>query len=154
VQGVLDLLTFEARRRGIELVCGFDADLPRVHADPDQIQQVILNLVSNALAATPAGGTVTVRLAAGAMLAPGGGREVPCARLTVTDTGCGISEDHLPHLFEAFFTTRAGEGGTGLGLAVVSAIVAEHGGTLAVESEPGSGTEFVISLPLGRGEAP
>lgn len=77
-----------------------------------------------------------------------GGCEVPAVRLVVTDTGCGMSADVRARLFEPFFTTRAAEGGTGLGLAVVKSLVTEHGGAIAVESEAGIGSRFSVSLPV------
>jgi len=114
-----------------------------VDADADQLQQVVLNLVKNALASTPAGGTIVVRVEAG-------DDEI---RLVVRDTGPGIPTEMQPKLFEPFFTTRAAEGGTGLGLAVVRAITVEHGGSVAVTSEPGGGAEFVARFPRREARA-
>ena len=109
----------------------------RIEADQDQLQQVVLNLVNNALAATPAGGTITVSLTT---LAEG-------VCLVVRDTGKGIPPEIQPHLFEPFFTTCADDGGTGLGLAVVRAITDEHGGSIEVHSTPGEGAEFTARFP-------
>jgi two-component system sensor histidine kinase BaeS len=117
---------------------------PVVNADPDRLRQVISNLVTNALRATPAGGTVT--LAAGAD--PDGS-----ARLTVADTGHGIATEDLPHIFDRFWRADAargrGTGGSGLGLAIARQIVLDHGGTIAADSEPGAGTTVTIGLPPG-----
>jgi signal transduction histidine kinase len=75
-------------------------------------------------------------------------------RLTVADTGIGIPAEHLPHLFEKFFRVPGGgrPGGTGLGLAIVREVVQAHGGEVAVESEPGRGTAFHVTLPVWKGE--
>jgi signal transduction histidine kinase len=97
----------------------------------------VLNLVRNALAATPSGGRITVR--AEAQAAPA------AVRLIVRDTGPGIPPEMAARLFEPFFTTRASEGGTGLGLAVVRTIVAEHGGTITATSDHGA--ELIVSFP-------
>jgi two-component system sensor histidine kinase BaeS len=112
----------------------------RVHADADRLRQVVGNLVGNALRATPPGGTVT--LAAG--------RHDGAAVLRVTDTGTGIPADQLPHLFDRFWRADAARGrttgGSGLGLSITRQIVADHGGTVEVESTVGVGTTFTVTL--------
>ena len=154
VRAVLELLDGEARRRGVALETRLDAAGHLIDADEDQLQQIVLNLVKNALAATPAGGRITVRVDA-VPGAPGsgdgsgaGGAPAATVRLVVRDTGPGIPAEMQAKLFEPFFTTRASEGGTGLGLAVVRAIVAEHGGTITARSD--GGAEFVVSFPAHR----
>jgi two-component system, NtrC family, sensor histidine kinase HydH len=137
VRAVLELLDGEARRRGVVLEITSDAADHTIDADEDQLQQIVLNLVRNALAATPSGGRITVRIDAPA----GSGR----VRLVVRDTGPGIPAEMQARLFEPFFTTRASEGGTGLGLAVVRTIVTEHGGTITARSD--GGAEFTVSFP-------
>jgi signal transduction histidine kinase len=108
-----------------------------VHADRDQVLQVLLNLVRNALEALgPRGG----RLAVTAARAPGG------VAFTVRDDGPGIAPDDLARVFEPYFTTK--EGGTGLGLAIARRIAEEHGGTLEAESTPGAGAAFTLVLPV------
>lgn len=149
IRKILDLLGPAARQSRVRLEFSCVDDLPPVVADIDQVQQVVLNLVKNALAATPEGGCVALRLDLAAIDAPRG--PVEAVRLAVEDTGCGMSEETRQRLFEPFFTTRAGDGGTGLGLAVVHAIVQAHGGRIAVASAVGAGTRFDIDLPL-RGE--
>ena len=129
----------------------------QVLADPAQLDQVLLNLAVNARDAMPDGGTLTIATGHAVVLRPEGegpGALPPgrYALLEVTDTGCGIPPEVLPRLFEPFFTTRPGQGGTGLGLATVQGIVAQSGGRITVESEPGAGTRFRIHLP--RQEAP
>jgi signal transduction histidine kinase len=157
VRTVLELLDGEARRRGVALELSVDAGDHTIDADEDQLQQIVLNLVRNALAATPAGGRITVRIEAeiGAQIGTqigtqiGAQIEVPPGlrrvRLIVRDTGPGIPPELQDRLFEPFFTTRASEGGTGLGLAVVRAIVTEHGGTITASSDRGA--EFIVSFP-------
>lgn len=118
-----------------------------VVADATQLHQVLLNLCTNAWHAMgDEGGVLEVTLdaAEGTVSAPG----VPHARLTVRDTGCGMSAEVLDRIFEPFFTTKAVGEGTGLGLAAVHGIVRSHGGSVAVESEPGRGSAFQVFLPL------
>jgi signal transduction histidine kinase len=135
VRTVLELLDGEARRRSVALELAVDGGDHAIDADEDQLQQIVLNLVRNALAATPGGGRITVRIDA----ADGQ------VRLIVRDTGPGIPPEMQARLFEPFFTTRASEGGSGLGLSVVRAIVIEHKGTITASSD--TGTEFVVSFP-------
>jgi signal transduction histidine kinase len=108
-----------------------------VTADPAQINQVLINLVVNALQAMPSGGTLTVHTRA----LPGE------ACLVVEDTGVGMTAEVREKAFLPFFTTKDVNQGTGLGLAVVHGIVAAHGGSIAVESEPGRGARFEVRLP-------
>ncbi|HEU5310991.1 MAG TPA: ATP-binding protein, partial [Candidatus Eisenbacteria bacterium] len=113
---------------------------PKVMADADQIQQVLLNLIQNAVQATPRGGHVTLRVREGR-----GGSEIE-----VEDTGSGIAEEHREKIFDPFYTTRPK--GTGLGLFVAHGIVQRHRGSIEVESEVGNGTRFRILLPGNRPE--
>jgi signal transduction histidine kinase len=140
VEAVLSLLEGEAARARVAIVSALQP-VPEVRVDPDQLQQVTLNLVRNGIAATPAGGTVTVRLEA----AEDDG--APSVRLVVADTGTGIAVEDRERIFEPFFTTRHDSGGSGLGLAVVRSIVQEHRGTIHVDSTPGGGTTMIVSLP-------
>jgi len=114
-----------------------EADVPPVDIDPSQFDQLITNLVINARDAMPAGGTITLTLR----------REGDQVVLQVADTGIGMDEETQTRIFEPFFTTKGEQQGTGLGLATVFGIVAERGGTLAVESRRGAGTVFTIQLP-------
>lgn len=148
VSEVLDLIQYEARRRGVTLTVHCPDDLPAITADGDQLQQLVLNLVTNSLHATAAGGEIRIELASDTLVTASG-RSLAAVRLRVRDTGVGIAPDHRAQLFEPFFTTRRGEGGTGLGLAVVHAVVTEHGGAIDVQSEPGRGTTFTVKLPIG-----
>ena len=121
--------------------------------DTDEIQQILLNLIANALAATAKGGRVSVSVEESRLTPRNGGYETSAVRLVVEDTGHGIAADVRERVFEPFFTTRAAEGGTGLGLAVVRSLVTEHGGLITVESEPGIGSRFCVDLPVYRSAA-
>jgi PAS domain S-box-containing protein len=130
----------------VRLVTSSDPALAVVRADPGQLEQVLVNLAVNARDAMPTGGTLSIEcrnLAA----APGGGRLV---RLTVSDTGCGMSDAVKARIFEPFFTTKGPGKGTGLGLATVFGIVQQSGGRIAVESRAGIGTTFRIDLPAAE----
>ena len=120
-----------------------EADMPSVHADRDQLIQVLINLVMNSLHAMPEGGRLRLSL----------DRESSYARLGVSDTGHGMPEEIRSKIFDPFFTTKDFGKGTGLGLTVVKGIVEEHGGTIAVESVVDKGTTFWIRLPLDEVQA-
>lgn len=135
----------------VELRVHTDPALKKVKADPTQIEQTILNLAINARDAMPNGGVLTIETA-NVTLDTTAVQAVPdmspgeYVMLSVSDTGTGISPEHIEHLFEPFFTTK-GDQGTGLGLAVVYGVVKQSGGHITVESEPGRGTTFRIYLP-------
>jgi signal transduction histidine kinase len=149
VRAVIDLIEPAARRRGVQLELRADPSLPPVVADVDQIQQIALNLSKNALEASGEGGRIVIRITPATLPGPGGTRRLAAARLEVEDHGRGMSDEVLRRLFEPFFTTRATEGGTGLGMAVVKAIVSEHGGRIAAVSDPGGGSRVTVDLPIG-----
>ncbi|MBH0197056.1 MAG: PAS domain S-box protein [Nitrospira sp.] len=128
----------EKSRVTVELV--FDDTCPNVLADGDQMSQVFINLVMNALHAMPDGGTLHVGLVP----------DKDMVALTVADSGHGISPEALPKIFEPFFTTKEFGKGTGLGLTVVKGIIEEHHGTITVASEEGKGTRFTIWLPVHK----
>jgi two-component system nitrogen regulation sensor histidine kinase NtrY len=106
-----------------------------VSADPDLLHRALSNLVLNAMDAMPGGGTLTMEA----------GREDSWVELRVSDTGSGMTEEESQRLFTPYYTTK--QHGTGLGLAIVQSVVSDHQGTIRVESQPGSGTTFVIELP-------
>ena len=113
-------------------------ELP-VRGDRGRLQQVLVNIVVNALDAMRDGGALTVRT--GYSEKPG------FCRVAISDSGCGIREDHLPHIFEPFYTTKEVGRGIGLGLAISYGIVRQHGGDIEVQSQVGAGTTFRIMLP-------
>jgi two-component system sensor histidine kinase HydH len=108
--------------------------------DPAQLRQALDNLVRNAVEATPEGGRVSLAAR----------RESGGHAIEVRDTGRGIEPDHVPRIFDLYFTTKAE--GTGVGLAVTQQIVAAHGGTIEVDSRPGAGTTMTVRVPAGEGE--
>ena len=148
VEAVVDLLQPETRRRAVRLDFERADTLPRVLADADQVQQVTMNLLSNALRATARGGRVRIGVMPSSFKAAEGAREQASVSLIVEDTGSGIPPEALTHIFEPFFTTWGEAGGAGLGLAVVTSIVHEHGGLIAVSSAPGSGSRFTVHFPV------
>lgn len=125
--------------RTIHLENRVPSDLPAITADANQISQVLMNLLLNAAQATPPGGKVTIS-AQKVMFNEN-------VELQVTDTGCGIPPDILPHVFEPFFTTKRNHG-TGLGLSISQAYVRSHSGTIHVESQLNRGTTVRIVLPI------
>jgi len=122
-----------------------DPALPAVDAAAGHIEQIVMNLALNARDALPNGGRIEVRT----QCLAAEGSDTPLVRLTVADNGDGIPADVLPRIFEPFYTTK-GQAGTGLGLATVYAIAAQHGGRVSVESTPGAGATFHVDLPLTR----
>jgi two-component system sensor histidine kinase BaeS len=124
---------------GIRLEVETSGPVPAV-VDQDRLRQVIGNLVTNAVRATPSGGLITLRAE----------RDEECAVIQVADTGSGIREEDLPHVFDRFWradnSRRRSTGGRGLGLAIAREIVAAHGGSITVSSEAGRGTEFTVRL--------
>jgi signal transduction histidine kinase len=147
-QVVEDALQFVERQpifRELKLQNCVPSDLPKITADANQVSQILMNLLLNAAQATPPGGVITVL--AEKM------RFAGSIELRVCDTGCGISEDILPHIFEPFFTTKRGRG-TGLGLSITRNYVLRHGGDINVESIPGAGTAVRVTLPTRQAEQP
>jgi signal transduction histidine kinase len=141
---VFPLLSHATRQRDVTLMLHIDPGLPRIHADPAQMQQVLINLVLNALDATGPGGRITISAHESAR----GGR-IGIA-LVVTDTGSGIVPQLLPRVFEPFLTTKPRGQGTGLGLAICRDIVRAHGGEIGAESTLGAGSTFTVWVPLLR----
>ncbi|NQY92177.1 MAG: ATP-binding protein, partial [Deltaproteobacteria bacterium] len=142
VARVATLLESHARKSGVSLSIETDASIPPIIADEDKINQVLVNIVHNAIQACENRnkGRVTVSTGRGWI----NGSEA--ATLTISDDGCGMSEEQVEQAFEPFFTTRSE--GTGLGLAIARQLVLNHGGAVAVDSTPGKGTTFTITLPV------
>lgn len=145
----------------VELRMEIASDEVYVQADPTQLHQVVLNLVTNAAQAIgDSGGVVTVTLEPADAAPPALAASQPrlargdVVRLAVADTGVGMDPETIERIFEPFFTTRGPGGGTGLGLAVAHGIVEAHGGALAVRSEPGRGSTFEVYLPTTEPAAP
>lgn len=137
----------------IQLETVLKTPLGRIHADPGQIEQIILNLVVNARDAMPDGGLLTmetaeVHLGPDYVASHPGTAPGSFVKLSISDTGIGFSQEAKAHLFEPFFTTKPQGKGTGLGLAMVYGVVKQHGGSIQVYSEPGVGTTFKMYFPV------
>ena len=147
IEEAATLLAKRLHDRRVGLTKELDPGLPDVVASSDQLKQVILNLLLNAAESMPEGGTITVTTQvhrdAGARFL-----RSDAIQLQIRDTGTGIADEHMPHIFEPFFSTK-GEKGTGLGLWVSNGIIQSHGGSLQVRSRLGDGTTFSITLPIG-----
>jgi two-component system, NtrC family, sensor kinase len=127
---------------GIELVLSVEPGLPTVAVDRGQLEQALLNLVTNAIDAMPQGGRLTLAAS----------REGGAVVLEVSDTGGGIAPEDLSRVFEPLYTTKPRGRGTGLGLPIVREVVAAHGGTVGLDSRPGAGTTAVVRLPAAAEE--
>jgi NtrC-family two-component system sensor histidine kinase KinB len=144
VREATDSTRLQLESKGLRLDVDAPPDLPPVFADRDQVERVIVNLVTNASRATPAGGSISVA-------ASSRGRDVV---FSVTDTGTGIPRDYLARVFEPFIQVpNAPAGGSGLGLTISRRIVEAHGGQLTAQSEPGKGSTFSFSIPIVDGHA-
>ena len=133
------LVAPQCHTAGVTLCCCFERDLPWIQADPDRLEQVFVNILNNAIDAMPRGGKLTVGTEFGK------DRTVVA---TISDTGVGIAEEHLPYIFDPFFSTKKPGKGTGLGLAVSYGIVRDHGGEIRAASAVGRGSTFTVSLPI------
>jgi signal transduction histidine kinase len=139
---VLQLLRHRLESYNVEVEVKRKNDLlPEIQADPEQLKEVLVNLMENACEAMQGGGVITITEEE-----VNEGPLRPAARIQVTDNGPGIKETHLEKVLNPFFTTK--EEGTGLGLSIASRIIEEHGGTLSLTSKEGEGTTFVITLPI------
>jgi PAS domain S-box-containing protein len=137
----LQLLEPQMRRSQIEIIRSYEADAPRVYGNAGKLQQVFTNLLLNARDAIPEGGSITLATVSA---------EDGSLTIEVTDTGIGIAPENVAKIYDPFFTTKGVGRGTGLGLAVSYGIVQEHAGRISVDSTPGRGTTFRITLPTAR----
>lgn len=140
IQSMLEHIILLAQTHAIihnvEIITHYESNLPAIKCEENQLKQVFLNLLKNAIESMPNGGEVRVSVS----------REDEMLLVAFADQGCGISEDRLARLGEPFFTTK--EAGTGLGLMVSFKIIAQHGGTITVDSQEGVGTTFEVRLPV------
>ncbi|OIR05239.1 sporulation kinase E [mine drainage metagenome] len=145
VRDTLIMLKFQLRESRTQLHTELPNEAVEVSADPAQLKQVLINLVINALHATEhrSDGQIVIRLR----------REEAAAELEVRDNGSGMPPEVQQRIFDPFFTTKAPDRGTGLGLSVCQSILRQHAGSIAVESEPGRGARFLVSLPVAAGSA-
>ncbi len=148
---VLELAGMDPAFASARVLRNFDPSIPDLLADGDRLTQVFLNLVRNGLQALDESGgriRITTRVALDHRLVTGDGRSRPTVTVTIEDTGAGMDEEELRQATTPFFTTRTG--GTGLGLAVAEYWIAQHEGSLDIESEKGAGTRVRVALPLER----
>ena len=138
IENGMELFRERLEKSHVVVELTLDDACPKVLADGDQMSQVFINLVMNAIHAMPDGGSLRIGLA----------QENGMVKLMVADTGHGIPQEALARIFEPFFTTKEFGKGTGLGLTVVKGIIEEHQGTITVDSEAGKGTTFTVLLPL------
>lgn len=139
VDDTLGFLTHQPLFRGIKMEKKIPHGLSEISADPNQLSQILMNLLLNAAQASPDGGSITI--------AAQKVKFAEAVEIVVSDTGNGIPADILPHVFEPFFTTKRGKG-TGLGLSISQAYVRSHGGDIRIDSLPGRGTNVRITLPI------
>ena len=145
LERTLDLRAYELRVNNIKVVTDLASGLPWTMVDPHQIQQVFLNIITNAQQAMSEAhgrGTLTVRTSV----------QDDVIRVEIADDGPGIPPEIMPRIFDPFFTTKEVGKGTGLGLSIAYGIVTEHGGQIWAESQPGQGARFIIELPVVRAE--
>ena len=140
VEDALNFFKSRCIQEEVKLICSFSPDLPEVEADPSQLNQVVINLIVNALQAMPQGGDLRIQTLC----------EENQVLLIVEDTGIGMSDEVLEKIFTPFFTTKEVGEGTGLGLPVVHGIITSHGGSVRVKSKAGQGTRFEIQLPAAK----
>jgi PAS domain S-box-containing protein len=145
VEKTLGLVANHLYKQKIEAITQLEEDLPKIYADPQELEQVLVNLYFNAIDAMPDGGALTV----GAKLSLGAPEVPQEVAITVSDTGFGIAPEDLPKIFQPFFTARK-KSGLGLGLPICDRIIKNHGGRIKVESQPGQGTTFEIYLPVAQ----
>jgi len=143
LDGMILLVSTETKKRQIDILRSYASDLPHVQIDREQIKQVFLNVLLNAIQATSQNGKITVKTRS--FIKPGG---EPYIQVECTDTGCGIPPEHIEEIFNPFFTTKST--GSGLGLSISHQIIQEHRGYIDVESQWGKGASFFINLPVNQ----
>jgi signal transduction histidine kinase len=146
VDNVARILEAQTKERNVEIIRDFGENLPKVWIDREQMKQVFMNLILNAIQAMRDGGDITIstRAVTRSEAQPSG----EFVQVEINDTGVGIPEENLQHIFDPFFTSK--DEGSGLGLAVSHQIVQEHGGFVTVQSTVGKGTSFFVHVPVGK----
>jgi signal transduction histidine kinase len=143
LDGMILLVSTETKKKQINIIKNYAADLPPLQIDREQIKQVFLNILLNGIEATSENGKIMVQTRS--FLKPGGDTYI---QVEFTDTGCGIPEDYLEDIFNPFFTTKSS--GSGLGLSISNQIIQDHRGYIDVESQLGKGSSFFINLPVNQ----
>jgi len=150
IDSVLTLMNVELSKSNIEVIELYDRDMPEIMADGEQLKQVFMNIILNAIQAMPEGGNLRIITSLEREFVGSDSSEFVIIKFE--DTGCGIPKEDLDNLFNPFFTTKSG--GTGMGLSISRRIVEEHNGRINVESTVGKGTTFTIKLPLNCDRLP
>ena len=150
VDNIARILETQAKEKGVVIERRFGENLPRAWIDREQMKQVFMNLILNAIQAM--NGTGSITLMSRSVIKNGTQPAGEFVQIEVKDTGVGISQENLQHIFDPFFTNK--DEGSGLGLAVSHQIVQEHGGFVTVESAPGTGTSFFVHVPVGKQVSP
>jgi len=151
IHRALPMLGSVGGKKPVAITERYEVEEATVEGDEEQLEQVVTNLVVNAVQAMPKGGQVTVGLERARRAAPGNGApptDVVC--LSVEDQGVGVAPEAIPHIFDPFFTTKEVGEGTGLGLSICFGIVKDHGGWIEVDSTPGLGSRFAVYLPAAE----
>jgi signal transduction histidine kinase len=139
VEEVLNFFEKEAEYRSIQISLEAEENIPKIKSDRGKLQEIFLNLTNNACSAMEDGGHLDIRIMP---------KDMKNIQVTVTDDGCGIPKEDMVRIFEPFFSTRTKQGGTGLGLSLTANFVREMGGEITVDSEPGKGATFTVTLPV------
>ena len=146
IDGIARILDTQAKEKSVELIRDFAPNLPKVWIDREQMKQVFMNLIFNGIQAMNDGGTITISTR---LFTPDVIEQSPSfVQVEVRDTGIGIPNENLEHIFDPFFTSK--DEGSGLGLSISHQIVQEHGGYVTVESKLGKGTSFLVNIPTGK----
>ena len=146
IDGIARILDTQAKEKSVELIRDFAPNLPRVWIDREQMKQVFMNLIFNGIQAMSDGGTITISTR---IFTPDAiEQSLSFVQVEVRDTGIGIPNENLEHIFDPFFTSK--DEGSGLGLSISHQIVQEHGGHVTVESKVGKGTSFLVNIPTGK----
>ncbi len=143
LDGMILLVSTESKKKNIQIEKQYTSNLPSIKLDKEQIKQVFLNVLLNAIEATPEKGEITVKTRS--FLKPGG---EPFLQVEFRDTGCGIPQEYFEEIFNPFYTTKTT--GSGLGLSISNQIVQDHKGYIDVASQKGKGTSFFINLPIDQ----
>jgi two-component system NtrC family sensor kinase len=143
MDGMILLISTESKKKNLDIAKHYEDNLPPISIDREQIKQVFLNILLNAIEATDEGGQINAEIRTFARKS-----ERSFLQVEIRDTGCGIAEDQLDDIFTPFFTTK--DKGSGLGLSISHQIIREHGGTLGVESRLGEGSSFLVNLPISQ----
>jgi signal transduction histidine kinase len=145
LQRAMDLASHRAKTLGVEVKTTLERNEARVRGNGNELEQVFLNILINAIDSMPGGGRVTISSRTEGVAVDG---ERSGIRVAIEDTGVGIDESIAHRIFDPFFTTKGEGKGTGLGLSISYSIVRSHGGFIDFESKPGQGTRFTVTLPL------